>query len=111
VEDLIVYLLGKSPFEFRSIETYLDLAELQSAAGTDVRIVILHGAVLMARKDNMFEERLKRLADAGAKVYIRKEDLDARAIDGKSVTSAGKAATTVEIMELAAKSDTLVSVI
>jgi sulfur relay protein TusB/DsrH len=110
-ENLIVYLLGKSPFEFRSVDTYLDLAELQSAAGTDVRIVMLHGAAVMARKNNKFEERLRRLVNAGVRIFIRKEDLDARAIDGKSVTSMGTAITTVEIMDLAAQSDTLVSVI
>ena len=108
---MIMYLLGKSPFEFRSIETYLDLAELQSAAGTDVRIVMLHGAVLVARKDNRFEERLRRLVDAGARIYIRKEDLDARAIDRESLSNIGSPAGTMEIMKLAAESDTLVSVI
>ena len=108
---MIVYLLGKSPFEFRSIETYLDLAELQSAAGTDVRIVMLHGAVLMARKDNKFEERLRRLVDAGARVYLRKEDLDARAINRESLSDIGSPVGTTEIMKLAVESDTLVSVI
>ena len=108
---MIMYLLGKSPFEFRSIETYLDLAELQSAAGTDVRIVMLHGAVLMARKDNKFEERLRRLVDAGARVYLRKEDLDARAINRESLSDIGSPVGTTEIMKLAVESDTLVSVI
>jgi sulfur relay protein TusB/DsrH len=108
---MIVYLLGKSPFEFRSIETYLDLAELQSDAGTDVRIVLLHGAVLVARRNNMFEERLRRLVDAGARIYLRKEDLDARAIDRESLIDIGSPAGTKEIMRLAAESDTLVSVI
>jgi sulfur relay protein TusB/DsrH len=84
---------------------------MQSAAGADVGVVILHGAVLIARKGNKLEERLKKLADAGAKIYIRKEDLDARAINGKSITSFGKTVDTVEIVNLAAKSDTLVSVI
>jgi sulfur relay protein TusB/DsrH len=108
---MIVYLLGKSPFEFRSIETFLDLAELQSGTGTDVRIVLLHGAVLVARRNNMFEERLRRLVDAGARIYLRKEDLDARAIDRESLIDIGSPAGTTEIMKLAAESDTLVSVI
>jgi sulfur relay protein TusB/DsrH len=111
VKGLIIYLLGKSPFEFRSIDTFIDLAERQSVAGTDVAIVMLHGAVLMARKDNKFEERLRKLAGAGVKIYVRKEDLDARGIGEGSTTDIGTAVTTLEIMDLAAKSSTLVSVI
>ncbi|WXG44667.1 MAG: sulfurtransferase complex subunit TusB [Promethearchaeati archaeon SRVP18_Atabeyarchaeia-1] len=108
---MIVYLLGKSPFEFRSIETYLDMGERQSEAGVDVRIVLLHGAVLAARKNNRFEDRLRRLADAGVRIYLRKEDLEARAINNESLSSIGSPVDTVEIMKLAAESNTLVSVI
>jgi sulfur relay protein TusB/DsrH len=74
-------------------------------------MVLLHGAVLMARKNNKFEERLRKMADSGVRIYLRKEDLDARAIDGKSLTNVGTPIGTVEIMSLAAGSGTLVSVI
>jgi sulfur relay protein TusB/DsrH len=108
---MILYFLGKSPFEYRSIETYYQIAELQSRAGTDVRIVFLHGGVLVARKSNQFEERLKALANAGVSIFLRKEDLDARGITDDSANQLGKAIDTLEIMKLAAESDTLVSVI
>jgi sulfur transfer complex TusBCD TusB component (DsrH family) len=65
----------------------------------------------MARKGNKFEECLRKLTEAGAKIYLRKEDLEARAIDAKTMTNAGTAITTIEIMSLAAESDTLVSVL
>jgi sulfur relay protein TusB/DsrH len=109
--EMILYLLGKSPFEHRSIETYYELAELQRRAGIDVRIVFLHGGVLVARKNNQFEERLRALADAGVSMFLRKEDLDARAITDDSMNDLGTPINTVEIMKLAAESDTLVSVI
>jgi sulfur relay protein TusB/DsrH len=108
---MILYLLGKSPFEYRSIETYYQLAELQSRAGIDVRIVFLHGGVLVARKSNQFEERLRALASAGVSLFHRKEDLDARGITDDSMNELGTAINTAEIIKLAAESDTLVSVI
>jgi sulfur relay protein TusB/DsrH len=108
---MILYLLGKSPFEYKSIETYYELAELQIRAGIDVQIVFLHGGVLVARKNNQFEERLRALADAGVSMFLRKEDLDARAITNDSMNDLGTPINTVEIMKLAAESDTLVSVI
>nr|MDO8134561.1 DsrH/TusB family sulfur metabolism protein [Candidatus Njordarchaeum guaymaensis] len=108
---MIVYLLGKSPFEYRSTETYLDLGEQQSRAGVDVRIIFLHGGTLVARRKNRFEERLQKLINAGAKIYVRKEDLDARAINRHSMSNFASPINTLEIMKLAAESDTLVSVI
>ena len=108
---MIVYLLGKSLFEFRAIETYLDLGEQQSRAGVDVRIILLHGGVLAGRRKNRFEEHIRSVAKTGAKIYLRKEDLDARAIDRESLSDFGTPIDTTEIMKLAAESDTLVSVI
>jgi sulfur relay protein TusB/DsrH len=108
---MIVYLLGKSPFEYRSTETYLDLGEQQSRAGVDVRIVFLHGGSLVARKNNRFEERLRKLTNVGAKIYVRKEDLDARAINHQTMSDLASPINTLKIMKLAAESDTLVSVI
>jgi sulfur relay protein TusB/DsrH len=107
---MILYFLGKSPFEFRSVETYYELAELQSRAGKDVRMVFLHGGVLVGRKNNNFEDRLRKLTRAGVKIFLRKEDLDARAIVHDSMNDLGTAVDTAEIMEMAAESDTLVSV-
>lgn len=108
---MILYLLGKSPFEHRSVETYYELAELQSRAGKDVRIVFLHGGVLVGRKNNCFEDRLRTLADAGVRILLRKEDLDARAIIHDSVNDLGTPIDTAEIMKMSAESETLVSVI
>jgi sulfur relay protein TusB/DsrH len=108
---VIVYLLGKSPFEFRAIETFLDLGEQQSTAGIDVRIILLHGAVLAGRRKNRFEERMRSVAKTGAKIYLRKEDLDARAIYRESLSNFGQPIGTTEIMKLVAESDTVVSVI
>ena len=108
---MIVYLLGKSPFEYRCIESYLDLGERQSRAGADVRVVFLHGGTLVARKNNRFEERLRKLVASGVKLYLRKEDLEARAIDSESMNHIASPINTLELMKLAAQSDTLVSVI
>ena len=108
---MIVYLLGKSPFEYRAIQTYLDIGEQQSRSGVDVRIIFLHGGVLAARKSNRFEKRLKKLTDAGAKVYYSKEDLVARSINDGAFNGLGSPINTIEMMKLAAESDTLVSVI
>ncbi len=108
---MILYLLGKSPFEYRSVETYYELAELQSRAGKVVQMVFLHGGVIVGRKNNDFEERLRRLSHAGVKIFLRKEDLDARAITHDSMNDLGTPVDTVEIMKMAAESDTLVSAI
>jgi sulfur relay protein TusB/DsrH len=108
---MILYLLGKSPFEHRSIETYYHLAELQSRAGKDVRVVLLHGGVIVGRRNNEFEDLLRTLVHAGVKILFRKEDLDARAITHDSMNDLGTPVDTVEIMKMAAESDTVVSVI
>jgi sulfur relay protein TusB/DsrH len=108
---VILYFLGKSPFEHRSVETYYEIAELQARAGKDVRIVFLHGGVLLGRKNNYHEDRLEKLAHAGVKIFFRKEDLDARAITYDSMNDFGTPIDTTEIMKIAAESDTLVSAI
>jgi len=108
---MILYFLGKSPFEHRSIETYYEIAELQARAGRDVRIVFLHGGVLLGRKNNDHEDRLKKLTNAGVKIFFRKEDLAARAITHDSFNNLGTQLDTAEIMKIAAESDSLVSVI
>jgi sulfur relay protein TusB/DsrH len=108
---MILYLLGKSPFEQRSVETYYELAELQARAGKDVRIVFLHGGVLLGRKNNCLEDHLKKLTRAGVKIFLRKEDLEARSIAHDSMSDLGTPVDTAEIMKMATESDTLVSVI
>lgn len=110
-DNMILYLFGKSPFEHRSNEIYFYIVEMQGRAGVDVRIVLLHGAVMVARRSNRFEERLRRLVDVGVKIYLRKEDLEARGISDKSLSDIGTPIETREMMKLAAESDTLVSVI
>ena len=107
---MILYFLGKSPFEHRSVETYYELAELQARAGKHVAIVFLHGGVLLGRKNNYLEDRLKKLTHAGVKIFFRKEDLDARAITHDSMNDLGTPIDTIEIMKIAAESHTLVSV-
>jgi sulfur relay protein TusB/DsrH len=87
------------------------LGERQSREGADVKIIFLHGGTLVARKDNRFEERLRKLVASGVRLYFRKEDLEARAIDNESMNHIGSPINTLELMKLAAQSDTLVSVI
>ena len=107
----IIYLIGKSLFNTRILEIYLSACKLQAQGGQQVSIVFLQDGVLVASRGNSFESQLLEMKENGIKIYFRKEDLNARAINGTNVIPAGVSIDTKEMIAIIAEATTIVSVL
>ncbi len=106
-----VYLIGKSLFNTRTLETYFSVCTLQARGRQEVAIIFLQDGVVIAPRGNTFERTLLDLKQEGIKIYFRKEDLSARGISSAMISSAGVLVDTKEIMNMLAGAKTIVSVL
>ncbi len=107
----IIYLVGKSPFNTRTLETYFSTCKLQARDQQDVVIIFLQDGVLIAPRGNTLENQLLDIKRDGGKVFFRQEDLSARGIPLPSITTAGTPIDTKKIMGMLANAKTIVSLL
>jgi sulfur relay protein TusB/DsrH len=107
----IVYLIGKSLFNDRSLETYFGACKLQARERQEVAMIFMQDGVLIAPHGNIFERPLIDLKRDGVQIYFRKEDLSARGISSATVSPVGMQVDTKKIMAMLAGAKTIVSVL
>ena len=75
----MIYLVGKSPLRSIEPEELLNIVTIQNRNKLEVGILFLSDSVVGVTS-KPFVEKLKKIADAGVKLYALKPDLDARGI-------------------------------